>query len=52
MHQNGPRASAALSFSIPCVSSAGITGETNEHLEVEAGLACAQGFSIATQSAP
>lgn len=52
VHQNGPSASAALSLSIPGVSSEGVTGEITEHLEMEAGLACAQGFSIATQSAP
>lgn len=52
VYQDSSCASATLSFSFPCVSSAGITGEIAEHLEVEAGLACAWGFSVATQSAP
>lgn len=36
VHQDSPCASAAASFSIFCVSSAGITGDITEHLEVEA----------------
>lgn len=45
---DGPCASVTPGFSVLSVSSAGITGEVTEHPEVEAGLACAQGFSIAT----